>query len=251
MRGEVDYLMGEFKLSEALKTIYSLIWDDFCSWYLEWIKPPFEESISEATFQKTISFFDSVLQLLHPFMPFITEEIYHLLASHEDDLCVKQFKGLTEADDAVLQNGTLLQKLITGVRDAKNKNGLKPRETVSVFVLTKDKAGYQRFASILAKQISAGSIEFVEEPVADSIVVSANTDRLYLQSNVSIDTASLRAEMEKDLQYQKNFLESVSKKLSNERFVQNAKPEVVAMERKKRADAEARIRSLEESLSNL
>ena len=251
VRGEVDYLMSGFKLSEALKSIYSLIWDDFCSWYLEWIKPGFEEPVNTKIYTKTVDFFSAILQLLHPFMPFISEEIYHLLEERKDDLCIKQWKGITEADDAVLQQGILLQQLITGVRDAKQKNGLKPRETISVFIHTKEEAAYAGFENIFKKQISADRIAYTSQPVPESIIVVVEKDKLYLQSSVSVDTNILRAEMEKDLSYQQNFLISVTKKLLNEKFVQNAKPEVVALERKKQADAEARIKSLEESLSNL
>ncbi len=251
VRGEADYLMAQFKLSEALKIIYSLIWDDFCSWYLEWIKPGFEESMPKNIYRKTLHFFDGILQLLHPFMPFITEEIYHLLQDRSDDLCMKQFGGLTEADDAVLQQGSLLQQLITNIRDAKNKNGLKPRESIRISIQTKDAAVYQLFEQILLKQVSADSITFVNETVPNSIIVPQDSDKIFLQSDVSVDSAGLKAEIEKDLAYQRNFLNSVTKKLSNERFVQSAKPEVVALERKKQSDAEARIMSLEESLRNM
>ncbi len=250
-RGEVDYLMANFKLSEALKTIYSLFWDDFCSWYLEWIKPAAEETTSTGTYQKTVQFFDSILQLLHPFMPFITEEIYHLLGDREDDLCTRQWKGITEADDAILQEGSLLQQLITGIRDAKVKNNLKPKAPVTLLIHTKDRSAYQRMASILQKQTSAESVEYISDAVSDAIVVPVNSDKIYIRSNESFDTESLRQSIEKDLDYQRNFLSSVTKKLSNERFVQNAKADVVALERKKQSDAEARIQSLEETLANL
>ncbi len=251
VRGEVDYLLSNFKLSEALKTIYSLVWDDFCSWYLEWIKPTSEEKMSNAVYQKTLHFFDTILQLLHPFMPFITEEIYHLLAERTDDLCVKQWKGFIEADDAILQQGILLQQLITSVRDAKNKNGLKPREAVGLFVQANNKSVYERFKNILQKQTSSNEITYVDKAVVGSIVITVETDNIYLKTNVSIDKKSIKTDIEKDLEYQRNFLNSVIKKLSNERFVQNAKPEVVALERKKQSDVEARIQSLEQSLANL
>ena len=251
VRGEIDYLMSEFKLSEALKLLYTLVWDDFCSWYLEWIKPGVEETMMKTVYEKTVSFFDSLLHLLHPFMPFITEEIYHLLREREEDLCVKQWKGIIEADDAILQQGILLQNLITGIRDAKVKNHLKPRESVSVFIQAKDQSLYGNIISILKKQTSAGDIDFTNEVIANAIVVAADSDKIYLQSEATVDTESIRQNIERDLLYQRTFLESVAKKLSNERFVQSAKPDVVALERKKQSDAEARIQSLEESLANL
>ena len=251
MRGEVDYLMTEFKLSEALKLLYSLIWNDFCSWYLEWIKPGFEEQMPTFIYQKTVAFYDTILQMLHPFMPFITEEIYHLIENREDDLCVKQFKGLTEADDANLQQGYLLQQLITGVRDAKQKNGIKPREAVNIFIQTNSPDVYEQFDSIFRKQVSAQSISFVKEAVENTIILSVDKDRLFIQSDAGVDKAGLRMEIEKNLEHQQNFLAGVRKKLANERFVQNAKPEVIALEQRKQSDAEARIRLLEESLHSL
>ena len=184
-------------------------------------------------------------------MPFITEEIYHLLKDRNDDLCVKQWKGFVEADDAILQQGLLLQQLITGVRDAKNKNGLKPREAVSLFIQTGERHAYERFINILQKQTSAERMVYINEPVANAVVISVEKDKIYMQANVSIDKQSIKDEIEKDLEYQRSFLSSVMKKLSNERFVQNAKPEVVALEQKKQSDAEARIQSLEQSLANL
>src|SRR4030095_2064059 len=116
---EIERSYKEFKLSEALKTIYSLIWDDFCSWYLEWVKPGFEQPIDKAVYEKTVYFFEELMQLLHPFMPFITEEIYHGLKDREDDITIKQYPPVTTPDKSVLQNALLLKETITGIRDAR------------------------------------------------------------------------------------------------------------------------------------
>src|SRR5688572_10205779 len=107
--------MSQFRLSEALKTIYSLVWDDFCSWYLEWIKPGFEQPIDTAVYNKTVYFFEQLMQLLHPYMPFITEELYHLIDEHEDDLCVKQFTPTNTADKKILEDAGLLKQVITAI----------------------------------------------------------------------------------------------------------------------------------------
>ena len=251
VRGEVDYLMSQFKLSEALKMIYSLIWDDFCSWYLEWIKPGSGQTMDKKTLSKTVSFFESMVQLLHPFMPFITEEIYHLLEEKEDDLCIKQFAGFTEADDSVLVQGNVLQNAVTAIRDAKNKNGLKPKEDITLFIRSDDAEVYKNIQNLLAKASSAKSVEYVNDAISGAIVVPLSSDKLYIKADILVDTQSMKDDIEKDLVYQRNFLDSVMKKLSNERFVQNAKPEIVAMENKKKTDAEARIKSLEESLAVL
>ncbi|NNV54825.1 valine--tRNA ligase [Limnovirga soli] len=248
---EVETLLSQFRLSEALKTIYSLIWDDFCSWYLEWIKPGFEQPIETAVYQKTVFFFEQLMQLLHPFMPFITEEIYHLLQEQQDDICVKQFTTPTTANTEILSAGELLKQVISAIRDARNKNQLKPKETIKLFIQTASTNNFIVIESILAKQVNASAIAFTTESISNSIVVAIEKDKFFIETEKELDTTSLKDELLKDLAYQQNFLQSVIKKLSNERFVQNAKPEVVELERKKQADAEARIKTIEDSLQNI
>lgn len=250
-QGELEKLYSQFRLSEALKVIYSLVWDDFCSWYLEWIKPGFEQPIASAVYEQTLGFFEQLMQLLHPFMPFVTEEVYHLLRHHDDDLCVKQFAAIQTADAGILATGELLKQVISALRDARNKNQLKPKDSVQLHIQTGDAQSYTAISSILAKQVNAESINFIQEPIANSIVVAIEKDKFFIVTNQEIDTAALKEELLKDLDYQKKFLDSVLKKLNNERFMQNAKPEVVAIEQKKQSDAEARIKTIEESLVNL
>ncbi|MEO7306030.1 MAG: class I tRNA ligase family protein, partial [Ferruginibacter sp.] len=251
VRAEVDSLMKQFRLSEALKTIYSLIWDDFCSWYLEWIKPGFEQPIDTAVYNKTISYFEELLQLLHPYMPFVTEEIYHLLKAQSDDLCIKQFATVKTVDDTILIQGELLKQVITGIRDGRNKNQLKPKEIIKLFIETGSRENYSSIQGILSKQVNADELQFTNEAIANTIVVAVEKDKFYIQTDKELDTSTLKDDLLKDLGHQKGFLASVEKKLSNERFVQNAKPEVLAMEQKKKADAEARIKTIEESLSTI
>jgi valyl-tRNA synthetase len=248
---EVEHLMKQFQLSAALKVIYSLIWDDFCSWYLEWIKPGFEQPIEAGVYNKTIEFFDALLQLLHPFMPIVTEEIYHQLKDRNHDLTTKQNTQLQTPNNQILEQGKLLQQVITTLREARAKNNLKPKEEIVLHIQTKQQESFTSINSILAKQVNAKEIKFVADAVANTTVVAIESDKFYIESDKEIDTVALKEELIKDLNYQKGFLESVMKKLGNERFVQNAKPEVIAAEQKKRADAEARIKTIEESLACL
>ena len=248
---EVEQLMTQFKLSEALKVIYSLIWDDFCSWYLEWVKPGFEQPIHRKVYQKTITFFAGLLQLLHPFMPFITEEIYHLLAEKTDDLCVKQIPPAQKFDTVILQEAELLKKVITAIRETRVKNSLKPKDAVEVFVETKQPHVFKSIQQIICRQINATTFTIVESHVNNSIVVALETDKFYILSEATLDNQSLKETLLKDLAYQKNFLLSVEKKLSNEKFVQNAAPAVLAIEQKKKTDTLARIKTIEESLQAL
>ncbi|HJY22734.1 MAG TPA: class I tRNA ligase family protein, partial [Hanamia sp.] len=250
-RNEVDILMNQFRLSEALKTIYSLIWNDFCSWYLEWIKPEFGKPIDPAVYEKTVLFFDELLQMLHPFMPFITEEIYHLLKGRNDDLIVKQFSAAHKPDVDILKSGDKLKALITAIRDARNKNNLKPKESISLFIETTDEISYQPLKNILSKQVNADAILFNEKPVESSVTIVVGNEKIYLLSDAETDTEAQKEKLNKDLQYLKGFLISVDRKLSNDKFVQNAKPQVIELERKKKSDAEEKIRIIEQSLATI
>jgi len=191
------------------------------------------------------------MQLLHPFMPFVTEEIYHQLAERTDDLCVKQFSAPAAADETVLAQGELAKATISAIRDVRVKNSIKPKDPVRLHIQTNHENRFTPIVSILTKQVNADALHFVKEAVANTISLVIGTDKLYIQSEQEIDTVAQKEQLLKDLEYQQGFLASVEKKLSNERFVQNAKPEVVELERKKQADAEARIKTIEESLQNL
>ena len=251
IRSEVDGLMKQFRLSEALKTIYSLIWDDFCSWYLEWAKPGFDQPIDADVYNKTLTYFEELMQLLHPYMPFITEEIYHLLNEQNDDVCIKQFAKDETVDLGILAQGELLKQVISTIRDGRNKNQVKPKETIKLFIETKTKESYSSIESILSKQVNANEISFTAEAIANTIVVAVEKDKFYIKTEKELDTTTLKDDLLKDLKHQKGFLATVEKKLGNERFVQNAKPEVLALEQKKKADALARIKTIEESLSTI
>jgi valyl-tRNA synthetase len=251
VKAEVDGLIKQFRLSEALKTIYSLIWDDFCSWYLEWVKPGFEQPIEAPVYKKTIGFFTELMQLLHPYMPFVTEEIYHFLEDRNDDLCVKQLTAFTKADAKILQQGNLLKDVITGIRDVRNKNQIKPKEQIELHIQTSSIATYQSIESILVKQLNAKAVLYVNDKVAGTISTVIGNDKFYVSSEQPINTGSQKDDLLKDLEHQKGFLLSVEKKLSNEKFTANAKPEVLAMEQKKKADALSRIKAIEESLAAL
>jgi valyl-tRNA synthetase len=250
VKNKVEEMYRQFRLSEALNTIYKLIWDDFCSWYLEWVKPGFEQPIEQSVYEKTVDFFTELMQLLHPFMPFVTEEIYHQLKDRKDDLCVKQLIAGNKLDASVLQQGELLKQTISSIREARIKNNIKPKDIIKLHIQTEEK-GFTAIESILSKQVNAHSISFVKEAVSNTIAVVVGTTKFFIETESDLDTSSQKEQLLRDLEYQKGFLVSVEKKLSNERFVQNAKPEVVELEKRKKADAEQKIKALEESLASL
>ena len=251
VKAEVNELMQQFRLSEALKVIYSLIWDDFCSWYLEWVKPGFEQPIESNVYKKTITLFTELMQLLHPYMPFVTEEIYHLLEERTDDLCTKQYTSAGVTDKSILQQGTLLKAVITGLRDTRNKNQIKPKEQIQLHIQTADKSNYQDIENILAKQVNAKTIAYTNDSVSSTIATAIEKDKFYIETEQPLNTGNQKESLLKDLEHQKGFLQSVEKKLSNEKFVANAKPEVLALEQKKKSDALSRIKAIEESLAAL
>jgi valyl-tRNA synthetase len=204
-----------------------------------------------AVHEKTVEFFSALMQLLHPFMPFVTEETYHQLKERSDDLCVKQFTAPAEVDRSLLLQGDLLKQTISAIRDARNKNNLKPRDPVQLYIQTGQEKNYAGIEDILKKQVNAETIQFTREPIASSISIVIGSDKFYIQTTQVLDTVAQKEQLQKELDYHRGFLLSVEKKLGNERFVQNAKPEVVEVERKKKADAEQKIQALEESLAAL
>jgi len=234
-----------------LKTIYSLVWDDFCSWYLEWIKPGFEQPVDAGIYKKTVEFFTELMQLLHPFMPFVTEEIYHQLKERPDDICVKQFEKAKATDQDILSQGELLKQIITSIRDIRNKNNIKPKEAIQLHIHSHDEKGYAGIESILSKQVNAQFISYVSDAVSNTLSAVIGRDKFYIETKQELNTGSQKEQLIKDLEYLKGFLISVDKKLSNERFVQNAKAEVIEIERKKKADAEEKIKAIEESLAQI
>jgi valyl-tRNA synthetase len=250
-KAQIDEMYKDFRLSEILKTIYSLIWDDFCSWYLEWVKPGFEQPMEAAVYEKTVTYFEELMQLLHPFMPFATEEIYHQLKERTDDIVVSRQPETSSPDAGILEKGKLLKEVITAIRDNRVKAQLKPKDTIKLHILSANNDDYKAIETILAKQVNAESVQYTTAPVANSITAVVQKDKFFLETTAVLDTGSQRDQLQKDLDYLKGFLVSVDKKLGNEKFVSNAKPEVVDAERKKKADAEAKIKAIEESLASL
>lgn len=253
VKSQVEDLYKQFRLSEALKIIYSLVWDDFCSWYLEWMKPPMDGTISKSDYGKTVEFFEELLQLLHPFMPFVTEEIYHQLKERTegDDLCIKQIQPCLDRNDAILRQADSLKEIITAIRELRLKNNIRQKEPVNLHIETEEASSFRAIENILKKQTNARELHYVSKAVANSLNAVVGKIKLYVEAENPIDSSGQKEELKKELDYLKGFLVSVDKKLSNERFVQNAKPEVVEVEKKKRSDAEQKIKAIEESLASL
>ena len=244
VRAEIDHLMTHFRLSEALKVLYSLIWDDFCSWYLEWAKPGFEQLLDKDIYLQTIAFFEQLIQLLHPFMPFITEDLYHLLKDRKDgdDLCVKQFEMYALADKEIIAEGEFLKRVITDIRTLKAKAGF---TSFNVYLADSQ---YSKLFFLIQKSTKATKVKVAEGPITGYVRIVIGKDVIFIETEKPINS---KKDLLKELEYQKGFLNTINKKLDNKKFVENAKPEVIVLERKKKEDAEEKIKVLEESLSGI
>ena len=253
---ELEDHFSKFRISDTLMTVYKLVWDDFCAWYLEIIKPEFGKPIDAATYNKTIEFFESLLKMLHPFMPFISEELWHELKERnkKDCLIVAQWPKPEPFDQEIIELFEGLKNDLKLIRDGQVNMGLvKTRLRLGV---TESKVS--KFNPVILKLTKSESIDITPKDSSQAInapfnVPSGATGATYYFFNeVKIDTVTKqRHSILKDIDYQKGFLESVEKKLSNEKFVYSAPPAVIENERKKKADAEAKIKALEEALNNL
>jgi valyl-tRNA synthetase len=228
------------------------VWDDFCAWYLEIIKPEFGKPIDETTYNQTISFFESVLKLLHPFMPFITEELWHELKERKQEDCVmvSEWPKAKVFDNNIISQCEIGFDVVTQVRNVRNAKGLSPKESLSLSVNGKVKE-VERFASVIKKLSNLKEINSVAEKLSNATSFMVGTHEFYIPLEGKVDAKKEREEILKDLEYNKGFLASVDKKLSNEKFVNGAPPQVIELERKKKADAESKIKSLEERLNVL
>ena len=249
-KSEINKLFAEFKISEALKTIYSLFWDDFCSWYLEWVKPGFEKPLNPKFYEKTILYFEELLLWLHPFMPFVTEEIYHLLSvrGHGDDLCIKQFPPESPFHVDILENGNKLRLFLTVGREFRQQQQLKNSEVITRLFMPKEIFGEnESIYAIIRKQLNCNQIEFTSGGVISDTriqIIPFQSFQLGFESPQKVDESVKKEDLEKELSYYQGFLDVLNKKLSNERFVQNAKPDVMHLEKKKKLDTEEKIAAI-------
>jgi valyl-tRNA synthetase len=253
---QIEEHYENYRISDALVSVYKLIWDDFCSWYLEMIKPPYQQPIDKATYQKTIAFFEDLMKLLHPFMPFITEELWHEIQERAENDCIiiakyPTAKALTDSQKTLLSNAETIFELITQIRNTRNAKGISPKKELPLYIKTSQLGLYEKFGAIIQKLANINQISATSEKVEKAVNFVIKADEFFLKIEGTVDMSKEKEVLFKELEYTKGFLDSVNKKLSNEKFVNNAPPQVLENERKKQADAEAKIKALEESLASL
>ncbi len=249
---EINDLFDKFRISEALMAIYKLVWDDFCSWYLEMVKPGYEQPIDAKTLEATKSFFENLLKVLHPFTPFVAEELWHALRERAegDDIIVAAWPSVKSFDAQNLKQFDLASEVITNIRNIRKSNNIATKVKLELFI-RKTQTIETGFDSIIVKMGNLSVLEYVQDKVANanSFIVAGN--EYFIPFGDTIDVEAEKAKIAEELTYTKGFLKSVQSKLSNERFVAGAPEAVITNERKKESDALAKIALLEEKMASL
>lgn len=247
---ELDDSFRKYKLSEALMTVYKLFWDEFSSWYLEMVKPAYQQPIDRKTYEATLGFFDSLLRLLHPFMPFITEELWQALTERKagESIMVSEMPDDMSYNKDLIDAFEKVKETIAGVRTIRLQKNIPNKEELPLEIVGEYTPV---FNSVISKMGNLSSIKLVAEkdPTSASFLVGTTEYSVPLGNNIDVE-AELK-KLNEELVYLEGFLNSVKKKLSNEKFVANAKSEIVDNERKKQADAESKINTIKESIANL
>ncbi|GAA4105225.1 valine--tRNA ligase [Mucilaginibacter panaciglaebae] len=252
---EIEDNFVQYRLSEALMATYKLVWDDFCAWYLEMIKPVYLQPIDRDTYNKTIAFFENILKILHPFMPFITEELWHdeLFGGRNGlDCCiVAQLPANGEINSRILADVENVKQIITQVRNIRNSKQLSPKEALQLSIKSNSGIDYLAYKTILTRLANLSELTLVDNKLAGASSFLVSTDECYVPLNETIDPIAESERLQKEKEYLTGFLKSVNAKLGNERFMANAKPEIIEAEQKKKADAEAKLRIIDEGLLGL
>ena len=248
----VEASMDQFRLSEALMSIYKLIWDDFSSWYLEMVKPEFQKPIDEATLKSTITFFEDNIKVLHPFMPFISEEIWQLFdeRNKNEALIISKYPEQSGFNKILLADFEITKEIVSAIRNLRKEKNISFKDKIELSVLEKESLN-SNFDSVIHKLCNLSNLNKVDVKVDKALSFRVNANEFFIPFSENIDTELELRKLSEELTYTKGFLKSVQKKLSNKRFVDNAPEQVIGNECKKEADALAKITMLEESLKSL
>jgi len=252
---EIEENFKQYRLSEALITTYKLVWDDFCAWYLEMVKPAYQQPIDAITYAATIQFFENILKIVHPFMPFLTEELWHegLFGERSElDCCiVAQQPKVGEINLKLLNEISTIKEVVSEIRNTRNIKQISPKEALPLAIKANSEIDYKTYQSVLSKLVNLSRFTFIQDKLSGAANFITGTDEFFIELANNVDVEAERERIQKELNYLQGFLKSVTSKLSNQRFVQNAKAEIVANEQQKQADAEAKILMLEEGLAGL
>ncbi|MDP2423280.1 MAG: valine--tRNA ligase [Bacteroidales bacterium] len=250
---QIEDHFDKFRISDALMTIYKLIWDDFCSWYLEMIKPPYGQPIDNKTLQFTLVFFDKLMHLLHPFMPFITEEIWHLLKSRQagESIMIEPLPEPGRTEGEIISQFDFAAEVINAVRNLRAVNNIAMRQALTLLIRkNNDEPADLTFDPVVIKLCNLDRLKYTTEKISGALGFVVKRTEFFVPIENTADIGEQIARLQQELDYTLGFLVVVQKKLSNEKFIANAKPEVVEIERRKESDALARIKVLEEQIAS-
>ena len=255
-KSEINDDIRQYKLSEAITALYSFVWDDFCSWYLEMVKPEAGKGMAAIVKEESIGFFEELLSALHPFLPFVTEELWHQLRDRRpgDDCILSPYPGPETYDASQIVTIQSLQEIIRSIREIRNKNGVSMKDALVLKIFNSEEGralfGQDAQVRFVSKFGNLSAVEWVSEEVPGAASFISGTTKYFLVLNKKVDTGAEKIRLEKELEHAQGFVASIRKKLENERFVQNARSEVIENEKKKLADGIERMHSIEQSLQS-
>ena len=247
---EIDESYNKYRISEALMSTYKLVWDDFCSWYLELIKPSYGSPIDRITYAKTIEHLENILKLLHPFTPFLSEEIWHLIKDRKDDIIIAKWPKAGTINESLLNDFENTTEVVAGIRTIRKEQNIANKEQLELLVIYNQKVN-TNLDAIIAKLGNLSAVNTTEEKLSETFSFMVKANEYFIPLGNKIDVAVEIEKLKKELDYTKGFLKSVKGKLSNERFVNNAPEQVVVNEKNKMADAKEKIQILETKISAL
>ena len=247
---KIDELYSKYRISEALMGTYKLVWDDFCSWYLEIVKPNYGSPIDKITYTKTVEQLEKVLKLLHPFMPFLTEEIWHLIDHREEDIIIAKWPKSRVINEQLLSDFKNTTEVVTGIRKIRKEQNITNRNQLELMVINNQKET-NNLDAIISKLGNISAINTTTEKPAGTFSFMVKSNEYFIPLANNIDVESEIEKLQKELNYTKGFLKSVEGKLSNERFINNAPEQVVNNEKNKMSDAKTKIKILESKIKNL
>ena len=249
---EIEDHFSKYRISDAMMATYKLVWNDFCGWLLEIIKPAYQQPIDRKTYDAVIEAFENNLRIQHPFIPFASEEIWQTITDRtpEEALIINKWPTIETANSKIISDFDYASQVISGIRTIRKSKNIAFKDQIELHVLSNEETSSE-YDSIISKLGNVSEIAFAKAPLDGALSFRVKSNEYFIPLAGAIDVEAEIAKIEEELKYTKGFLQSVSKKLSNERFVNNAPEKVVAIEKQKMADAEAKIEALEKRLNSL
>jgi valyl-tRNA synthetase len=249
---ELEDHYSKYRISDALMTSYKLVWDDFCSWFLEIIKPGYEQPVDTKTLESAIALFEDNLKILHPFMPFVTEEIWHQIAERKpsEALTVSLWPEQKKYDSSIISEFAFIAEVISGIRTIRKDKNIAFKNEIDLLIINNESVS-KAFDTVITKMGNLQNLTYVDSAIEGSLTFRVKSNEYFIPVEGAIDVEAERVKLKEELQYYEGFLISVDKKLANERFVNNAPEQVVNLEKQKKADALAQIQTITASLENL